>query len=1517
MLHLFPVHRPSIQVEISSSVRLIETNLIVNTVIDRNLCPKPNAVNMPVGILDVHPLATARDASFVNATCMALEQINQCGGILGRTIQPIAIAPEDHPELWCRDIQDLLEMGITTFFGACSSEIRKALIPVLEAGGGLLWYAKRYEGLEHCSNIFYTGACPNQYIEPAIAWIQQQQYQKIYLLGSDTLLAKTVNHLLKVQLKRAGLQTVGEDYISLETEDFRDAIARIRTRKPDLIVNTLEATANLAFYQQYRQAGLNYPSVAVNLNEAEIAQIGESVEGHYTLANYFASGSDSANQEFLREYQAQCHQNGIATEISAAAYRQVYLWQQAVELAHTFDIERVRIAAYGQSLAAPGGLVTLKPNHHLKQPCYLAQIQPEGNLAWQNLNPREIAPLPWLGTEAATFKTSDILLEVIAEISHWIRHSQELEERSEHTADLENAIAQLMNEATAYQQIETVMQDYGTELRALFAAMTDTVFVTDDRGVIIKIAPTNPNNPHKPDTSVIGQSLEDIYAPETAAVLRGHLQQVLENQETVSFELCLHQGQYCDYNPNLSPWVVHHAKGQPELWLAASLSKVNQNAVVWVGRDITERKFIEQARERDRQELELQFAERTAALIVSSDQLVNEIVEHQQVVRTLQSTRDQLQAVLDAVPGIVSWISSDLRYLGVNRHLAHTFGLPCENFVGKDIGFLQASSDFKDFVRDFFNSDITETLYEITATVRENPRSYLIAAQKYDEGRAAFTVGIDITERAKANESLRATKEQLQAVLDAVPGIVSWISSDLRYLGVNRHLAQTFGLPCENFVGKDIGFLQASSDFKDFVRDFFNSSAQEDLREIATLVRGQTRHYLIAAQKYDEGRAAFTVGIDITKRFEAIEGLSQAEEKYRAIFENTVEGIFQTLPDGSFQSANPALARIYGYDSPRELMKGLQDSQDLYLDPQRREQFIQLIETSGAVVEFESQVYRCDGTIVWISENARAVRDSEGNLLYYEGTVEDITERKQAEAELKQLTEELESRVEKRTMELQELNLQLLMEIGERERIEGALRKSEAELKALFAAMTDAIAVFDSQGCYVKVVTTNSEAIYSPASDRIGKSVYEVLPQTTADLFIENITKALRSGQTVNIEYSLRMDVGEQQNPINPNAIIHNTEGEEVWFAASISPLPDDCVIWVARNITERRRVLNALQEAEEKYRSIFENAAEGIFQASLAGRYLSANPALLAMYGYESLEEMAEDLDPIGDRLYVYEEQWPQLTELLATQGSVSDYQARVYRRDRSTIWTSQNVRLVRDDDGHPAYYEGTIQDITKRKLAEDALHWEREKSERLLLNILPQRIAERLKQDSSAIAERFEEVTILFADIVDFTSWSSRVAPTELVDSLNDIFSAFDQLAQKYGLEKIKTIGDAYMVAGGLPIPRSDHAEVVAEMALDMQASIRRFRRDDGEVFSLRIGINTGPVVAGVIGINKFIYDLWGDAVNVASRMESHGVPEGIQVTQQTYECLRDKYHFDPRGEITIKGKGKMQTYWLRGHR
>ena len=230
---------------------------------------------------------------------------------------------------------------------------------------------------------------------------------------------------------------------------------------------------------------------------------------------------------------------------------------------------------------------------------------------------------------------------------------------------------------------------------------------------------------------------------------------------------------------------------------------------------------------------------------------------------------------------------------------------------------------------------------------------------------------------------------------------------------------------------------------------------------------------------------------------------------------------------------------------------------------------------------------------------------------------------------------------------------------------------------------------------------------------------------------------------------------------------------------------------------------------------------------------------------------------------------------------------------------------------------FNRVYQEINQRKITEEILRSEQEKSERLLLNILPQPIAERLKQGQSNIADGFAEVTILFADIVGFTEISARVSPEELVNLLNQIFSAFDRLTEEYGLEKIKTIGDNYMVAGGLPMPQPDHAEVIAEMALDMQQEILRFSIECGKPLNIRIGINTGPVVAGVIGTKKFIYDLWGDAVNTASRMESQGIPGKIQVSASTYNLLQNKYSFEERGIIQVKGKGEMTTYLLTGRK
>ena len=215
----------------------------------------------------------------------------------------------------------------------------------------------------------------------------------------------------------------------------------------------------------------------------------------------------------------------------------------------------------------------------------------------------------------------------------------------------------------------------------------------------------------------------------------------------------------------------------------------------------------------------------------------------------------------------------------------------------------------------------------------------------------------------------------------------------------------------------------------------------------------------------------------------------------------------------------------------------------------------------------------------------------------------------------------------------------------------------------------------------------------------------------------------------------------------------------------------------------------------------------------------------------------------------------------------------------------------------------------------SEAGLKHEQQRSERLLLNILPRPIAERLKGEHRSIADGFAEVSVLFADVVGFTAMSARMPPADLVQILNRVFSMFDNLAERHGLEKIKTIGDCYMAVAGSPPPRPDHARAVAEMAIEMQAALAEFDTGTADKLRIRIGINSGPVVAGVIGLRKFIYDLWGDTVNVASRMESTGVAGAVQVSDATYRLLRDEYAFESRGTIHVKGKGDMAAWLLTG--
>jgi class 3 adenylate cyclase len=220
----------------------------------------------------------------------------------------------------------------------------------------------------------------------------------------------------------------------------------------------------------------------------------------------------------------------------------------------------------------------------------------------------------------------------------------------------------------------------------------------------------------------------------------------------------------------------------------------------------------------------------------------------------------------------------------------------------------------------------------------------------------------------------------------------------------------------------------------------------------------------------------------------------------------------------------------------------------------------------------------------------------------------------------------------------------------------------------------------------------------------------------------------------------------------------------------------------------------------------------------------------------------------------------------------------------------------------------------LTLRRMQQQLEEKERQ-TERLLLNVLPKSIADKLRGNISTVAEYFPEISVLFADIVNFTELSFGQGPETLVGILDELFSSFDALVEKQGLEKIKTIGDAYMAVGGAPIPRTDHAQAIAELALGIRQAMLDYNEKHQTNYAIRIGMNSGPVVAGVIGTKKFSFDLWGDTVNMASRMESFGVPNQIQVTENTYTLLREQYTFEERGEIEIKGKGQTKTYFLKG--
>ncbi len=356
-----------------------------------------------VGIL--HSLSgtmAISERSVVDAERLAIKEINAAGGVLGKQIEAITEDGASNWDTFREKATKLIDQDQTVvIFGCWTSASRKNVKPVFESKDHMLWYPVQYEGQECSKNIFYTGAAPNQQIEPSVDWMLKNKGKEFFLVGSDYVFPRTANTIIKAQLQALGGKTVGEDYLPLGNVEVTPIISKIRQALPNggVIYNTLNGDSNVAFFKQLKGAGLTadkYPSMSVSIAEEEVKAIGvEYLQGHYAAWNYFQTVDTPANKKFVAAFKKEYGADRVINDPMEAAYIAVYLWKQAVEKAGTTDLNKVRAAAYGQTLDAPEGKVTMNANHHLSKIVRIGQVRQDGLFDIVYATPAPVEPIPW------------------------------------------------------------------------------------------------------------------------------------------------------------------------------------------------------------------------------------------------------------------------------------------------------------------------------------------------------------------------------------------------------------------------------------------------------------------------------------------------------------------------------------------------------------------------------------------------------------------------------------------------------------------------------------------------------------------------------------------------------------------------------------------------------------------------------------------------------------------------------------------------------------------------------------------------------------------------------------------------------------------------------------------------------------------------------------------------------------------------------------------------------------------
>jgi PAS domain S-box-containing protein len=659
-----------------------------------------------------------------------------------------------------------------------------------------------------------------------------------------------------------------------------------------------------------------------------------------------------------------------------------------------------------------------------------------------------------------------------------------------------------------------------------------------------------------------------------------------------------------------------------------------------------------------------------------------DITERKKMEESLRHSREQFRSLIESAPEAIV-VQSGGRFLYLNSAMLDLLGASrSDEVVGYEL-MERMAPEYRDAISERIRyqletgkpAPLMEQEYLRIDGSRVPVETTAVAIRF--EGKDAHLVFVrDITKRKLADAALRQSEERFRDLFDNSLDMICIHDLEGKIISINSAGAAMFGYAVDELIGKDMRNYMVPS-----FRDDFDNVYMANIRKHGH-VKGTTSIQLHKGGRrileynntlrIEPGRSPIIRGVarDITERWKTEKALRENEFKYRSLFENAMEGIYQSTPEGRFLSVNPAMARIYGYDSPEEMVNSVNDiPTQIFITPQDRAESVRILEADGVLPHFEVKHRKKDGTIIWLTLHSRAVRDNSGKIIYIEGMAVDITDRKQAE---------------------------------------DALQRSERRLADVIEFLPDATLAIDNEK---KVIVWN-KAIEKmtgvKAEDMIGKGDHEYAipfygerrPQLM-DLIWEDV-------QGVVEKYSQVHREGESLSAESFCNALYGGLGAHVY--AKVSPFHDQegnviGAIESIRDIEKQKQAEEALRDSEEKYRNIFENAAEGIFQSTPEGKFLSVNPAMALMCGYSSPEEMILSITDIASQFYVYPEEREIFMRNLEDHGFDMNFEHQVYRKDGSVLWISTNSRAVRDNSGKILYYEGTHEDITERKHAEEEL--------------------------------------------------------------------------------------------------------------------------------------------------------------------------------------------------------------------